>query len=73
MEEDTVLLSFAAAETGYSAERIRKMVIAGELDGWKQYGRYWVITHAALQQLKTRPKQHRGWPKGKPRPRKPAP
>lgn len=71
VEEDTVLLSVAAAETGYSAERIRKMVIAGELAGRKEHERYWVITRAALAELKARPKQHKGWPKGKPR--KPSP
>jgi hypothetical protein len=72
VEEDTVLLSVAAAESGYSAERIRKMVIAGQLDGFKEHDRYWVITRAALAELKARPKQRRGWPKGKPR-KPPAP
>lgn len=62
-----MLLSVAAAESGYSAERIRKMVIAEELDGWKEHGRYWVITKEALELLKARPKQKRGWPAGKKR------
>ena len=76
-----MFLSRAAVETGYSTERIRKMVLAGELDGRKVNGRWWVITREAFEQLKARPKQHKGWPKGKPRratsieearPRKPA-
>jgi helix-turn-helix protein len=62
VEEDFVLLSVAARETGYSAEFIRKQIQAGKLPGRKMLGRYWVVPKSALAELKARERIKPGRP-----------
>jgi excisionase family DNA binding protein len=66
-DEKLVLVSDAAAMTGYSAEWLRKLIDAGKVKGKRVGGRYYAIPESEVDRLKAQPRSRRG------RPRKPAP
>jgi predicted DNA-binding transcriptional regulator AlpA len=74
MGDDALIgLSEAAEKTGLSREWLRKLYHRGDLPGAQKVGNSIGIPTRHVERLKLHPHRPRaGWPKGTPRPRRPA-
>lgn len=70
-EVELVGLADAAVEINLSRERLRQLIHAGQIDGWKKVGNSYGIPREEVDRLKREPRPKPG-PKG-PRKRRPAP
>lgn len=57
-----VILSLASEQVGLSPERLRQLIVAGDLKGERQ-GRFWFVRESEVKRLKTEPRPKPG-PRG---------